>query len=148
MSKYYNPNNNHFNCVELNVSTNIILWDLGLVSNNTNKFLWSIQALNIHQGTYNVTFQIHVYCILSNRKVESSTYKMSVIESHKISILSESWTYITVQFILSNFYTLFQINGYGEHTNGFQILKSITVREIKPLSKFCQFSIISENMGI
>ncbi|MEM3455729.1 MAG: hypothetical protein QXT72_04155, partial [Candidatus Micrarchaeia archaeon] len=111
-------------------------------------FLWSIQALNIHQGTYNVTFQIHANCILSNIKIESSTYKISVIESQRISILPGSCTNITVQFILSNFYTSFQITGYGGHSNGSLMLKSINVQEIKPFSEFGKFSIIIEMQAL
>ncbi|MEM3431681.1 MAG: hypothetical protein QW783_04025, partial [Candidatus Micrarchaeia archaeon] len=140
--KYYSPDNHYFSYAELNVNTSTKVCDYGLVFNDTNVSLWSTAALNKPLGIYNVTFQISANSTLSNTKVEASAYGVSFIESQKISILPGSWTNITVQFILSNFYTSFQITGYGGHSNGSLMLKSINVQEIKPFSEFGKFSII------
>ncbi|MEM3209811.1 MAG: hypothetical protein QXM24_04205 [Saccharolobus sp.] len=146
--KYYSPDNLYFSYAELNVNTSKKVCDYGLVFNDTNVSLWSTAALNKPLGIYNVTFQISANSTLSNTKVGASTYGVSFIESQKISILPGSWTNITVQFILSNFYTSFQITGYGEHSNGSLMLKSINVQEIKPFSEFGKFSMIIENASI
>ncbi|MEM0309583.1 MAG: hypothetical protein QXJ93_01735 [Candidatus Rehaiarchaeum fermentans] len=146
--KYYSPDNHYFSYAELNVNTSTKVWDYELVFNDTNVFLLSTAALNKPLGIYNVTFQISANCTLSNTKVEASAYGVSFIESQKISILPGSWTNITVQFILSNFYTSFQITDYGGHSNGSLMLKSINVQEIKPFLEFGKFSMIIENASI
>ncbi|MEM3592961.1 MAG: hypothetical protein QXW67_03665 [Candidatus Micrarchaeia archaeon] len=146
--KYYSPDNHYFSYAELNVNTSTKVWDYALASNDTNWSLWFTAPLNTPLGIYNVTFQISANSTLFNTKVKASAYRVLFIESQKISILPGSWTNITVKSILSNFYTSFQITGYGEHSNGSLMLRSINVQEIKPFPEFGKFSMIIENASI